>query len=99
MNTLRAFLLVTPLVLAGCGEGYELVRTDSFPYNNERTAGTGVAYVLAKMAPEKELNLEPVQREEEPKAIEETKDILEDMDHDVEPAVNMDDVFDEAMTK
>jgi hypothetical protein len=99
MNTLRAFLLVTPLVLAGCGEGYELVRTSAFPYNNERTAGTGVAYVLAKMAPEKELKLEPVAREQEPAAIEETKEILNDMDHDVEPAVDMDDVFDEAMTK
>jgi hypothetical protein len=100
MKKIRALLLVAPLVLAGCGEGYEMVRTSSFPYNNERTAGTGVAYVLAKLAPAKELNLEPVVREqepvaEEPTAIEETQEILEG----IEPAVNMDEVFDEAMTK
>lgn len=28
-----------------------MVRVDAFPYGNERTAGTGVAYVLKKMAP------------------------------------------------
>jgi hypothetical protein len=80
------------------------VRVDSFPYNNERTAGTGVAYVLAKLAPAKELNLEPVVREqepvaEEPAAIKETKKILESMEPDVETAVDMDEVFEEAMTK
>lgn len=48
-------------LLAGCGEGYEMVKTNTmFPYGNQRTAGSGVAYVLAKMMPEKELKLEPV---------------------------------------
>ena len=53
-------------LLTGCGEGYEMVKTNAmFPYGNERTAGSGVAYVLAKMMPEKELKLEPVK----PKAV------------------------------
>lgn len=51
-------LLAVPLLVAGCGQGYELVKTTtSFPYGNERTAGSGYAYVLAKLLPEKELKL------------------------------------------
>lgn len=54
-------LLVAPLFVAAC-DGYEPVLTDEyFPYGNQRTAGSGVAYVLAKMMPEKELKLEAVQ--------------------------------------
>ncbi|MFP4313679.1 MAG: hypothetical protein ACLFR0_05060 [Alphaproteobacteria bacterium] len=73
-------LLVSPVFLTACGEGYELIRTDNmFPYGNQRTAGSNVAYVLAKMMPEKTLKVEapapqadvmqPVQREMKPKAI------------------------------
>lgn len=51
-------MCAAPLFLSAC-DGYELVLTDNFPYGNERTAGSGVAYVLAKMMPEKELVLEP----------------------------------------
>ena len=51
-------LLSAPMILTAC-EGYEMVLTDAFPYGNQRTAGSGVAYVLARMMPEKELNLEP----------------------------------------
>lgn len=74
MRSLTLALLASPLLLTACGEGYELIRTDTmFPYGNQRTAGSGVAYVLAKMMPEKQLNLEsemvPVQREMQPKAI------------------------------
>lgn len=64
--SLRRLTLVacmSPFLLAGCGEGYEAVLTgDYFPYGNQRTAGSGVAYVLAKMLPEKELKLEPVEK-------------------------------------
>lgn len=50
------------LPLAAC-DGYEMQITDKyFPYGNERTAGSGVAYVLAKMMPEKEMQLKPVER-------------------------------------
>ena len=59
MKILKTLLLVSPFILGAC-DGYELVRTEAFPYGNQRTAGTGVAYVLAKMAPPKvELKLEP----------------------------------------
>lgn len=57
---LRYMALAAPLLLAGCGEGWEMVRTDQIvPYGNSRTAGTGVAYVRAKMLPQKELKLDP----------------------------------------
>jgi len=52
--------LCCPLFLAGCGEGYELVRVDNvFPYGT-RTAGSGYAYVLKSMLPPKELKVEAV---------------------------------------
>jgi len=63
MTFKRAILLSASslFLLTGCGEGYELVKTNTmFPYGNQRTAGSGVAYVLAKMLPKKDLKLEPV---------------------------------------
>lgn len=62
-------LLCLPALLAAC-EGYEWQLTDThFPYGNQRTAGSGVAYVLVKMAPEKTLKLEPAEREMDAPAI------------------------------
>ncbi|MGB4057226.1 MAG: hypothetical protein WBK77_04000 [Alphaproteobacteria bacterium] len=55
----RFLVLASPILLAACGDGWEMVRTTDFPYGNLRTAGTGVAYVRAKMLPEKELKIEP----------------------------------------
>ncbi|MCB1563316.1 MAG: hypothetical protein KDJ75_07065 [Alphaproteobacteria bacterium] len=90
----KLLILVAPILLAGCGEGYDLVRTaDMFPYGNQRTAGTGVAYVLAKMMPERELNLQTVERPHQPQALEETQDILNTMDHDVEAPQPADQIF------
>ncbi len=55
----RFMILASPILLAACGEGWEMIRVDNVvPYGNTRTAGTGVAYVRAKMMPEKELKLE-----------------------------------------
>jgi len=80
MKTARAFLLASPLLLAACGEGFELVQTDNmFPYGNQRTAGSGYAYVLAKMLPEKEMKLQPVAARPAPKPLQETKEIIEDI--------------------
>jgi hypothetical protein len=63
MKKARYLILAAPLFLAACGDGWEMVRTDTmFPYGNQRTAGTGVAYVLAKMMPKKDLNLKEVER-------------------------------------
>lgn len=63
MKKLRYLILAAPLCLAACGDGWEMVRTDAmFPYGNKRTAGTGVAYVVAKMMPKKDLNLKEVER-------------------------------------
>ncbi len=57
---IRLAILSAPLLsLTACGEGWEAQKTDAaFPYGNQRTAGTGVAYVRAKMLPEKELKVE-----------------------------------------
>ena len=57
LRSLKYAVMAAPFLLAAC-DGYEMIRTDAFPYGNKRTAGTGVAYVLAKMVPQKELKLE-----------------------------------------
>lgn len=55
----RLLLLSIPLLLTACGEGWEAKLVDqSFPYGNDRTAGSGVVYVRAKLLPEKALNLD-----------------------------------------
>ena len=49
------------LSLTACGEGWEKQLTNTaFPYGNARTAGSGIAYVRAKMLPEKDVKLFPV---------------------------------------
>lgn len=61
--------LASTLMLASCGEGsgWEMQLTNTmFPYGNQRTAGSGVVYVRAKMLPEKTLNLENVRRDMTP---------------------------------
>ncbi|MFK7839701.1 MAG: hypothetical protein AB8B83_05165 [Bdellovibrionales bacterium] len=87
MSVKRAVLLSASSVffLTGCGDGYEVIKTNTmFPYGNERTAGSGVAYVLAKMMPEKELKLEPVAEPVVKKAVErdwkpEVKEVLPEL--------------------
>lgn len=59
LSIFKKLLLCSPLLLAACGEGYEMQRVSGIvPYTPERTAGTGVAYVRAKMLPEKALVVE-----------------------------------------
>jgi hypothetical protein len=57
-------LLTALLSLGACGEGYEFVRYEGFPYSNQRTAGSGIALVRAAMLPEKgpvvEVEIPPV---------------------------------------
>jgi hypothetical protein len=91
-------LFTFPLFLAACGEGYEMIKTDTmFPYGNARTAGSGVAYVRANMMPEKTLKVEPPMAEEAapvampppPPAVEEqkpadTQQILDKVQEDME---------------
>ncbi len=62
MKTLRRVVFVvsglSTLCLAACGEGYEAVQVrGKVPYTEERTAGPGIAYVLAHMMPEKTMVL------------------------------------------
>lgn len=88
LRSVKYTLLALPFMLSACGDGYEMIKTDTyFPYGNQRTAGSGVAYVLAQMLPERDLNLQPVKRSHEP--IEETKEVLK----------GMDEVFQEKQTK
>lgn len=59
MPSLKRFGLMTltllPLALTACGgEGWEMRKTTTtFPYGNQRTAGSGVEYVRASMMPAK----------------------------------------------
>jgi len=58
------------LGLAACGQEWEeKLVNDRFAYGMERTAGSGVVYVRAKLLPEKELNLTPVERPREPEVV------------------------------
>lgn len=95
----RAILLSASSVflLTGCGEGYEMVKTNTmFPYGNERTAGSGTAYVLAKMLPKKELKLEPVakavERVREPEVVKPAP-VVEPKPAPVVPKTTADDLF------
>ena len=87
-SLIRLAILSAPLVLTACGEGWEAQKTNvHFPYGNERTAGSGVVYVRAKMMPEKALITEPIM--EEVKAEPET----------VEPVLEAEEIFSEAQKK
>lgn len=73
MRSMTLALLAAPILLTACGD-YDVIRvSDVHPYGNKRTAGSNVVYVLAKLLPEKELNLEkkmtPIHREMKPKPI------------------------------
>lgn len=55
------FLTVAALGLSACGDGYDMMRTSEiFPYGNQRTAGSVIAYVQKKLMPEKTLKLQPM---------------------------------------
>ena len=92
---LRLMMVCAPFMLSACGEGWEVQRTDQvFPYGNQRTAGTGVVYVRAKMMPEKELKLEPVAEEppmEEP--------VAEAPKEEPAPVLDAEEIFEEVQTK
>jgi hypothetical protein len=70
MPTIRRTILTlstaAPLLLLAACDGYEMRLYDGFPYGNQRTAGHGVEYVLAKMMPQKGPVLEPVVPKAEP---------------------------------
>ena len=53
---LASALLASALMLSACGDEYEWKLTNThFPYGNQRTAGSGVIYVLKNMAPKKSI--------------------------------------------
>ena len=86
---LRLSVLCAPLLLTACGEGWEAQKTtEHFPYGNQRTAGSGVVYVRAKMMPEKELKVEPVLEE-----------VAAEVPDEVEPVLQAEEIFEEAQTK
>jgi len=95
VTALRFAVLCSASLLVGCGEGYVFERTDSFPYNNERTAGTGVAYVLAKMSPKKELKVEPVAEKQQT----EKPDVSIDPPAAPPPVLEAEEIFDEEQKK
>lgn len=91
--TLRArvlILLAAPLLLTACGEdsGWEMQLTNTvFPYGNQRTAGSGVMYVRAKMLPEKTLSLETVKRDMTPTPAPKAAEVLNNVEQKLEKAL------------
>lgn len=63
--------LFSLFLLASCGEGYEKQPYHGVPYDGDRTAGSGVEYVIAHMAPAKEVDTTPQQKAPEPAKAEE----------------------------
>lgn len=51
-HSLQILSVLSLFALAGCGDGWEVRPYDGTPYG-DRTAGRGVEYVRAKMAPQK----------------------------------------------
>lgn len=87
----RIILLSMPFALTACGEGWVPQKTDTyFPYGNERTAGSGVVYVRAKMMPEKELKLEPIAAPEV---------VVPPQAEPAPPVLDAEVIFEEAQTK
>ena len=87
-SLLRLAIFSAPLLLTACGEGWEAQRTSEyFPYGNQRTAGSGVVYVRAKMLPKKELVVEPVM------------DKVEEEPGTVEPVLEAEEIFSDAQRK
>lgn len=84
MSTFKKTLLVfstAPLLMLAACEGYEYQPYHGSPYDNERTAGSGVEYVLAKMAPKKgpvvESEMKKAEEEPAPAPAAEEKDEAE----------------------
>lgn len=65
-KSVRMLSVLPVLFLAGCGDGWVMQPYTKTPYGGERTAGSGVEYVLAKMAPKKAAILEPETVKAEP---------------------------------
>ncbi|PCK00446.1 MAG: hypothetical protein COA45_01315 [Zetaproteobacteria bacterium] len=87
-SLLRVMVLCTPFMLVSCGEGWEAQRVDNIaPYGGSRTAGTGVAYVRAKMMPEKELKIEPM------------VEVMSEPVVEATPVLDAEEIFNEAQTK
>ncbi len=62
-------VVLSAISLSACGEGWEAQKTtDYFPYGNQRTAGSGVVYVRAKLLPERQLNLNTIKEVVKPAA-------------------------------
>lgn len=60
-KSFRVFIFVAPFLLTACGEGYEQIRTtEYFPYGNQRTAGSVIAFVQSSLLPERQLNVKTV---------------------------------------
>lgn len=90
MNKLKLIIALgcMPFLLTACGEGWEMKLTEAYtPYGNTRTAGSGVAYVLAKMKPERSLKLpasETIAPAETRQPEPEPHDVLEALDAETE---------------
>lgn len=65
-RSVQVLSLLSVFALSACGEAYEMVPYSGTPYSNERTAGKGVEYVLARLAPKKGPVVEPEMKPADP---------------------------------
>lgn len=94
-SLLRVSLFALPFFLTACGDGWEAQKTTEFsPYGNNRTAGSGIVYVRARLLPQKDLKLEP-----ELKPVEKVQELPAAPAEAVEPALKAEKIFSEAQTK
>ncbi len=68
-----AAFFVLIFALSACGQNYTPQKYTGFPYNNERTAGSGIEYVLANLAPPKGIEPEMISESTDDSAAEEIK--------------------------
>ncbi len=95
-SMLKVSILASALLLTACGDGWEVQKTDAyFPYANKRTAGSGVAYVRAKLLPEKELKVEAPAEV----VVEEPVKEVAVPEKKVEPVLDAEEIFDDANVK
>jgi|GEM_PF-669701 len=98
-SLLRLAILSAPLLLTACGEGWEVQRVSNYgTYEGDRTAGTGVVYVRAKMLPKKEFVVEPVMEEIKPEIEEVKAEEVKPMEEPA-PVLEAEEIFTEAQQK
>ena len=89
------------LGLTACGQNYTPQKYTGFPYNNTRTAGSGIEYVLANLAPPKGIEPKMMKEVEEVEEIEEVESPEVKMENEAPliPSTRAEKIFKEFQSK